>query len=356
MSAIKTFNKHLGRLVLFCNILVLLWLYGCCALTWIPADEHPLLSLATISFPVPLILNFCFIIVWLIVNYKRIWIPVLGMFLCWGYVMDYCPVHLGGSPNGEGLKVVSWNTKNMGGSEYYDSYKDNLKKLDADIVCLQETNMDGSSWDDFLSEMKDLGYEYHSRHGQVLFTRLHILESDTIVFATRSNRSQWYLLEDANQDTIMLVNNHLESNRLSSELKDEYRDVIKNPEIDKAKESGHAIVPLLREAASYRGNQTKAIRDFVKQHQNNPVIVCGDFNDTPISYTYQTLARELKNTFRESGNGIGVSYNEKGFWVRIDHIFCSEEVESSRTFIDRSIDISDHFPIVSWVNFNQNQQ
>ena len=39
-----------------------------------------------------------------------------------------------------------------------------------------------------------------------------------------------------------------------------------------------------------------------------PVIVCGDFNDTPCSYAYNTISTTLKDAFVESGNGFGRSY------------------------------------------------
>ena len=79
------------------------------------------------------------------------------------------------------------------------------------------------------------------------------------------------------------------------------------------------------------------------------VIMCGDHNDTPISYTYQKTARNLNSAFRESGNGIGVSYNQKGFFFRIDHVFISEDWESCKTYIDTQMEMSDHYPLVTYL-------
>lgn len=354
-SVSRTLNKHLGRLVLLCNILALLWLFVCCTVTWIPCDENPYLSLVTLTFPIALFVNLLFLAVWLLLNVRRVWIPILGMLLCWGYIMDYCPMNFSRTDEPQGFKVVSWNTKYMGEATGRESFEDYLKNTDADIICLQESPISGNGWSQFISQMKDKGYEYHNQKSQTLFTKLHLLQTDTLAYETRSNSSQWYLLASGD-DTIMVVNNHLESNRLPAEVKQEYVDVLDNPAYEKAKESGRSILTLMAESAHYRGGQTRALRDFVTQYAGQHIIVCGDFNDTPISYACQTLERRLKSAYRESGKGIGVSFREKGFWVRIDHIFYSREGESQNTFIDRSIDVSDHYPIVSWVNFKQNQQ
>lgn len=351
-SAYRTFNKHFCRLVLLCNILALVWLYVCCAVTWIPCDERPYVSLVTISFPVAFVVNLLFLAIWIVVSVRHLWLPVLGILPCWGYVLDYCPLNFKTTAAPQGLKVVSWNTKYMGGSEGKEAFQEYLKNIDADIICLQESPISGSAWDGFVAEMKAQGYECHNQKTQTLFTRLHLLQSDTLSYETRSNSSQWYLLA-SQDDTIMVVNNHLESNRLPAEVKQEYVDVLDNPEYEKAKQSGRTILGMMAESAHYRGGQTRALRDFVEENADRHIIVCGDFNDTPISYACQTLERRMKSAYRDSGSGIGVSFREKGFWVRIDHIFFSKQGESENTFIDRSIDVSDHYPIVSWVNFMQ---
>ena len=349
-SLLKILGKQMLRLVLLGNVLVLAWLWGCCLVTWIPCDSHPYISLLSITFPIALLVNVLFVPVWLILHRRYVWVPLLGTLLCWGYIRDYCPINRSKDLPEACLKVVSWNTMGMGKAEDRDASKDYVKNLDADIICLQEAAITGGGWENFIADMKSLGYEHHCQKGLTLFTRLHILATDTLCYDTRSNGSRWYLLAQG-EDTIALVNNHLESNHLSAQIKEEYGQVIDRPGYHRAKQSGHSILSHMAQSARFRGNQTKALRDFVKEHQSHRIIVCGDFNDTPISYACQTLQRHLKNAFRESGRGVGISYNEKGFWVRIDHIFFSSPGESYRTFVDSSIGVSDHYPIISWLNF-----
>lgn len=347
----RIIGKQLEHLLTLCNIAALGWLYACCLTTFVPCDIHPRLSLITISFPIALLLNVSFIAVWLFVKRKRLWLPIVGTLLCWSYIADYMPLNPTVEDTAKGLKVVSWNTRYTGGSEGWEGFKEYIRNLDADIICMQETDMGRYDKEDFRKELEGMGYEYHEERALVLLTRLHILQTDTISYESRTNGSRWYLLK-SETDTILVINNHLESNHITNEIKEEYVDVLDNPGYQRAKQSGRSILSLMAQSAHYRGKQTKVLCEFLKEHQGQHIILCGDLNDTPISYAYQNFSRRLESAFRDSGNGIGVSYNQKGFWVRIDHIFFSQEGTSHHTFIDSSVDISDHYPIVSWIDFN----
>jgi endonuclease/exonuclease/phosphatase family metal-dependent hydrolase len=75
-----------------------------------------------------------------------------------------------------------------------------------------------------------------------------------------------------------------------------------------------------------------------------PVIVCGDFNDSPISYCYQSFSDQLIDSFKEAGNGIGSSYAGTMPSYRIDYVFHSDEFKAIRynTIKDK---LSDHYPV-----------
>lgn len=357
-SFFRKVRQHAKRLLLVGNILVVLWLWLCCAITWIPCDSHPYLSLVTFTFPVALLFNLLFVGVWVFVRVRWVWMPLCSTLVCWGYILDYCPIN--GDSSTEipptALKVVSWNTKYFGKHEGKDDKaRMYVKNLDADIICLQESITTGPEWEEFLDSMAQKGYEHHHEKGLTLFTRFHIIATDTIVYDTRSNGSRWYQLARGG-DTVLVVNNHLESNHISGQIKEEYGHALDQPEYSRVKESGRSLLPLVATSARYRGSQTRALSRFVSAHEGEHIILCGDFNDTPISYAYQTLSRQMTNVFRESGSGVGLTYDEKGFWVRIDHIFYAAGGRSYAAYVDRTIATSDHFPIVSWVDFKQNQQ
>jgi endonuclease/exonuclease/phosphatase family metal-dependent hydrolase len=91
-----------------------------------------------------------------------------------------------------------------------------------------------------------------------------------------------------------------------------------------------------------RANESKKIKDHINSSPF-PVIVCGDFNDTPISYTYSTLKENLVDAFKESGIGIGNSYVGIPS-LRIDYILHDKKF-NSYNYKKYKFELSDHFPI-----------
>jgi endonuclease/exonuclease/phosphatase family metal-dependent hydrolase len=81
-----------------------------------------------------------------------------------------------------------------------------------------------------------------------------------------------------------------------------------------------------------------------------PVIVCGDFNDTPNSYVYHKLADGMTDAFMESGAGFGNTYLGKVPSFRIDYIF-HDATFHSRNFRRESVRFSDHFPVSCYIGW-----
>ncbi len=78
-----------------------------------------------------------------------------------------------------------------------------------------------------------------------------------------------------------------------------------------------------------------------------PVILAGDFNAVPNSYEYYHLGKNLKDAFVEAGNGSATSFHDYKFPIRIDYIFCSEQIKPVSYKVDRSVKLSDHFPVIA---------
>ena len=124
-------------------------------------------------------------------------------------------------------------------------------------------------------------------------------------------------------DTIRVYNIHLASNWFSQT---DY-SFMQNPtlETEELKKNVLSIGERLKNSFAKRAEQVHAIKTHINKSPY-PVILCGDFNDTPNSYAYQQLARGLKDAFVEKGLGIGRSYNGKFPSLRIDYILCSPEL------------------------------
>ncbi len=352
-------QKYVKHAVLGGNIFAIVLLWLCCMSTWLHPESSPKLALMGLFFPGFVILDLIFVFIWLPVNYKRAWIPLAGLLPCISFLLDYFPISFSKEVPPGCIKLVTWNIDNFGlvNKDRVEAKRltlEYLKTCDADIICLQEGYLESQCPDSFLNYVDSAGYQIDGYNGRSIMTRFPIIEMDTIPYESRifegckGNGSKWYKLKMGN-DTILLINNHLESNHLEDKSKKEYLESIENREVNKLKTTGQNLGNLLSASAAYRGPQVDSLVSFIDRHPNIPILLCGDFNDTPISYTYQRLKSRLTSAFRQSGSGMGISYNQKGFWVRIDHLFMSEHWQSYNTHIDNTVSTSDHYPLVSWL-------
>lgn len=358
-GTIQFLRSQLQRITLALNIVAILALWLCCVSTWLSPTAYPKLSVLGLLFPIFVLCEVAFLPIWLFINYRRAWLPLAALVPCLGFLLDYCPLSFRQTAPEGCIKVVSWNTNGFG-SKCEDKEQgrqaawEYLRNSDADIICLQESHIWGPTLETFLNSMDSLGYESHEYRSSLFLSRLPILSHDSIDYETTAvkgllgNGSMAYRLKYGG-DTITVVNNHLESNRLKDSLKTEYVESLEGTEYGRMKQSGRTIASRLANSVTIRAPQVDSLAAFVCRPENRNIILCGDFNDTPISYTYQTLKSHLTSAYRQSGRGIGLSYNQKGFWVRIDHIFVGKPWQTYNTYIDNSVDVSDHFPIVSWL-------
>lgn len=326
-----------------CNT-ILLWL--CVALTFVPPDIIPRLSLLTLAFPVFLAIEILFILFWLIFYIRMAWTSVVGLLAVSSYILDYSPLHFtDNTDKADGtMTVISYNVGDLSSKEQQGELFQFLGTTDADIICLQEVTShllkNNKEWID------SAAYQI-LQSGSIAILSRHPFLSDTIRinFPTRSNRSIACWI-DLNGDSLLLINNHLESNHLSVEEKNEFVNTITDPHRQTIKSSSRRLMGKLSEAAGYRGAQADSVCAFVNQHASHPTIVCGDLNETPISYVYRQLDRHLLSAYREAGYGPGFSYSRRSFPVRIDHLFHSPHWTCIACRIDRTIPLSDHYPLI----------
>lgn len=235
-----------------------------------------------------------------------------------------------------------------------------LKESNADILCLQEYASDESprrlTQKDIERELKDYPYHRISVVGSgsgytnkiACYSKFPILSARVLNYPSGYNGSVLYELK-LNEDTITLINNHLESNKLTKADKDIYEDILKAPEKEKVKSGARLLVHKLAEASAIRAPQADTIAREIASSRYPSVIVCGDFNDTPISYAHRVIAQSLDDAFTQSGRGLGISYNQNKFYFRIDNILISKNLQSYNCTVDRSIKESDHYPIWCYI-------
>ena len=148
-------------------------------------------------------------------------------------------------------------------------------------------------------------------------------------------------------DTIRLYNIHLASNWFRPS---DY-SFMQNPTLEREelKKNVLSIGKRLKNSFAKRAEQVETIKKHVNKSPY-PVILCGDFNDTPNSYAYHQLSNGLKDAFVEKGIGLGRSYNGKFPSLRIDYILYSPELNIQ--FFDTRCKTIRPLPCSGWVQTN----
>jgi endonuclease/exonuclease/phosphatase family metal-dependent hydrolase len=145
-------------------------------------------------------------------------------------------------------------------------------------------------------------------------------------------------------DTIRVFNFHLQSLFFNQQ---DYRSLsdVKRGDVEKVLPGGKAILKKMKTAYTMRALQ---VNNILPEIESSPyrVIVCGDFNDVPASYTYQQLSHNLRDAQREAGTGIGRSFKFLSPTLRIDYILSDKRIMPVNAFTDHH-SASDHFPFTA---------
>lgn len=333
----------------------------------LPPASFSLLSVMGYAFPMFLLLNFGMVIVWMVVRKMMLVIPVLGFIICYVPVMKYCPMNMGKDAPEGCLKVMTYNTWQYGGDneaesdippvERRNAMLHHIAESDCDIVCLQESPFYESILADIDSIVKPVMPYRDNCAGNggntvAILSKYPVKRHEKIDYPSAGNLSAAFYLDVDGKEVIVVVN-HLETNHFSVEEKKQFGTMVKGGMDRKGiKEESKFVLRKLADAAVKRQPQAEAIASFVRMHQDRPLIVTGDFNDIPISYVRRTIAKDLTDAYVSTATGPGFTYHKNGMYVRIDNIFCSSHFTPYECHVDKTIEISDHFPLVSYLKFN----
>ncbi len=260
------------------------------------------------------------------------------------------------------VTIMSFNVKmldfyNWSGNEnLHEEIFDYIRKENPDIVCFQEFYSNNKSKrfseNHIIARLNQYPYrhiEYRqqnsngSNFGLATFSKFPIKENKILKFKNTTNFSIQTDIR-VNKLTIRVFNNHLQSLRLNKQQLS-FIDGINTMDKDERKRGLIGLFRKLRHAFMYRGEQAQNISRHII-NSPYPVIVCGDFNDTPISYVYRKVRGNLKDAFVESGKGFGGTYNGKYPSFRIDYILFDPTFKAYN-FKRDVIELSDHYPIIT---------
>lgn len=316
------------------------------------------ISLLGLAFPAFVVINIVFFIVFVLLEKRMLLVSGLFFIVCLNPILTYFPVNFKSDVKEDGsIKVLSYNVMSFNFTEKKKGKNEVLEYIansQSDIVCLQEydehTNNKFITKKDILSRLKD--YRYHNilnkvnetGTGLACFSKYPIISAKRVKYKSKHNASMMYEIKVGN-DTLLVINNHLESNRLNEKDKDDYEQIVTNRNTGETKTKVLNIAGKLKRASLIRSKQVDEVNKIIAKNAHRKVIVCGDFNDTPISYTHKQLTTHLKDAFVETGFGMSPSFYRKMIYVRIDNILLSQSITPIYCTVDNSISASDHYPI-----------
>lgn len=332
---------------------------------FISPEKIWVLAFFGLAYPFLLIINFGFVVFWIYKKRKTFLISLIAILLGWTYLVSYIQIPLKKqNTNTETVKnkfnilsfnvrlfdLYNWNEGDNTSGEIFDFINANQ----FDFICFQEFFTKNKGELSKRSILKRLNKEYSTHivytyegdnhnYGIATFSKYPIINRGVINFSKSSNSS---IFTDViiNKDTVRIFNNHLQSIRFN---KKNY-SFITNSKILKDDEKLKEIKDIsyrLRDAFIKRASQARILSNHIK-NSPYPVIVCGDFNDVPVSYTYKKMRGELNDSYLEAGKGFGTTYMGKFPSFRIDFIFHSEKIKCVNFDIP-DVHLSDHFPITS---------
>jgi len=297
-----------------------------------------------LSYPILLYLNLAFVVFWLFAKRKFAILSLLlvlaGYPLLHRYVQVF-PVTTGAAD--KGLKVMSYNVRSFHqlGRKNSNSTKTAIVNLverqNPDIVCFQEFGKAKNNVNGFKLDMPLYG-----QGENIIYTRLKVVKQG-IVISREDKKFGIYVDVLFNSDTVRVFNVQLLSYSVSNEL-----ELYDKKEHVNRKRFIFSIAAKLNSGFTRRVHETEVLTHVISRSPH-AVIVCGDFNDPPASYTYQkVMSNKLKDAFIESGSGLGITYSWTFPKVRIDYILTSPEFELYNYHVIKS-DLSDHFPVTAYV-------
>lgn len=225
------------------------------------------------------------------------------------------------------LKVLSYNVRSFiddRGERCLDSVVAMIKSLNPDILCLQEMGFSEIA-DSLLAPLHPMPRSLsRSELSPAIYSRYPIIRAGRIDSLKEFVWADVVVKRGTREDTLRIFNNHLHT----TAIRRDDSDYIENHAYlgDDSLGQVRSMVSRLTENNILRAAQVDTLVQMIAASPY-PTIVCGDFNDTPVSYTYRSMARNLRDAFRWAGRGYSHTY--RGFFdmLRIDYVMCSDEFE-----------------------------
>ena len=361
LRALFTISSRIARILLLVGTLLVSGAYLLGAYSgYIPPVRWIIPAFLGLFFPALLVAQIGVTIFWLLAWDKRRLLLVAAVWLIsLPQLLVYFPISRAEKSLGteeESLRILSYNVCAFGFKPHTKTSPNAtlqyIKSSGADIVCIQEAMLNQNPWAGVVSKTLrsylDEDYPYINvirvnRGGSTLalLSKYPIKEAKEIPLPSWVNGAVAYKVDIRGKETLV-INVHLESFRLHRVDGEDYLRLAKDGDAVRLKDALRAkLSPTFRS----HNIQANIIHDLIQRYGSGRVIVCGDFNDTPLSYARYKIGEGLEDAFVSKGNGLGISFHTRPFFVRIDHLLFGTHYRNLRCEVDKTASESDHYPI-----------
>jgi endonuclease/exonuclease/phosphatase family metal-dependent hydrolase len=314
-----------------------------------------------LAYPYLLLVNIIIFIAWIVLLRFEALIPLIVMAIGFNHFSNYIRLARPSGDKSGTFKVISYNVRLF---NYYESKEgvysakrviEFLKTQKADIICLQEFLILGNPAVEGEEIIKGLGGRYYSHikllkvsknryYGIATFSKYPIINRGEIVHNSSSSLSIYSDMM-IGKDTVRVFNNHLQSFMLKR-MNKSFMEEMSSSENKETMDEVKSLSRSLKKGFIKRSQQAELVKTYLNKSPY-PVIVAGDFNDTPVSYAYRKIRKGLTDSFIESGYGAGFTYRGNYPPNRIDYILYDNNL-TCRNFEIKKIRFSDHYPIAAY--------
>ncbi|HOO98202.1 MAG TPA: endonuclease/exonuclease/phosphatase family protein [Bacteroidales bacterium] len=318
-------------------------------------------ALFGLAYPYLLLMNIMLAMTWAVLLRPEALISVAVIIAGANHLSNFIRIDNHDKSTEGAFKVMSYNVRLFNVYESQSSGSERmiiafLKEAQPDIICLQEFYIKGDPKEkdrrlrsalggEFESHMKMTAMRSNSYYGNVTYSRFPIVNRGQVIHPNSSGLTIFtdVLIEN---DTFRIFNNHLQSFRLRS-MERSFVEEMAGSSDNEALETMKSLSVSLRRAFIRRAGQADVVKSQIDRSPY-PVIIAGDFNDTPVSYTYRRMRGDFMDAFVSTGYGAGFTY--RGYYPanRIDYILYDDKTLESRNFEIIKVKYSDHYPVSGW--------
>lgn len=354
-------RKILYKILLVVNVVFAFALLISYLAVVISPDSFVLPAFFGLAYPYLLFVNIILVIIWAMLLRFEALISIVVIAAGFTHFSNYIKLKKPTGDKTNTFKVISYNVRlfnyfeNNHGITSEKKIIQFLKNQKPDIICLQEFFLLGNPKAEETLMISALGGEYYSHmkvigsgkdrfYGIITLSKFPIVRKGEIIHPGSSSLSIYTdVLID--KDTFRIYNNHLQSFRLHRMERSFIEELATSDDKETITEVKTLSVSL-KKGFVRRALQAQVVKDHINQSPF-PVMVLGDFNDTPVSYAYRKIRKGLNDSFVNSGYGAGFTYKGNYPPNRIDYILYNNTLINSYFEIIK-VKYSDHYPIIAY--------